>query len=90
MRLGDWSYSLYLGHFLVISALSRLWAPVSAPGTLWDNALAAIAMTAASMMLAWLAFTLFERPVIGAAARLRHRIFEAQAPEGGRIASRIW
>ena len=90
VRLGDWSYSLYLGHFLVISALSRLWAPVSAPGTLWDNALAAIVMAGASVMLAWLAFTFFERPFIGAAARLRNRIFAARAPEGGRIASRIW
>lgn len=90
VRLGDWSYSLYLGHFLVISALSRLWVPVSNPGSLIDNAAAAAVMVAASITIAWAAFRWFETPVIGAAATARARLFHLPQTGGPRIASRVW
>ena len=37
--LGDWSYSLYLTHILVLSVMGRIWSLCDQPG-LWDNFIA--------------------------------------------------
>ena len=72
VRLGDWSYSLYLGHFLVLLAIRRIWQMVNdkAPGTAEFNAqlglhtalFVVLGMTLAILVSA-ISYYLLERPV---------------------------
>jgi peptidoglycan/LPS O-acetylase OafA/YrhL len=90
VALGDWSYSLYLLHFLVLAALARLWADRFAGP--WDNIAVAIVGAVISIRLARLSFRAFERPVLAAGARLRTRLFPRPngEPAEPRVAARIW
>jgi exopolysaccharide production protein ExoZ len=75
IRLGDWSYSLYLSHILVLSAIARFfWTPLMTPGPL-DNLLAHLTMAAASIVFAGLAYRLFEAPVMAAGRWMRITAF---------------
>lgn len=76
VRLGDWSYALYLIHVPVFAALGRLAAPVSTEGMIDSLILlpaALIAAIAASVIL----HIGFERPVQKAAARVRRSLDRA-------------
>lgn len=92
VALGDWSYSLYLLHVLVIVGVYSLWADRMA-GWLDNWLLGAICM-AGSILTACLSFRYFERPSLVLAGRLRDRIAGPRtgaAPAGApRLASRIW
>ncbi|MCI4645217.1 MAG: acyltransferase [Hyphomonadaceae bacterium] len=91
--LGDWSYALYLNHFLTISLVRRI-LPVGAdylqawglpphladllrPGSagIWDNLILEILCAIASIIVAWLTYRLFERPLIGFFNGWRRRLF---------------
>jgi exopolysaccharide production protein ExoZ len=72
--IGDWSYSLYLSHLLVIAALAHLWMSFAQPG-IADNATMLAAMLIAPVVVAAVAYYLFERPGVKLAHRLRDRVF---------------
>lgn len=73
VRLGDWSYALYLVHVPVFAALGRLAAPVSNAGPLDSLVLLPAALVAAVAAAAILHIG-FERPVLKAAARVRRSL----------------
>jgi len=62
---GDASYSIYLSHILVISAVGRIWSAVGRPG-LWDNALAILLMAAAALGCGLASYRLIEQPLLRA------------------------
>lgn len=82
IHLGDWSYSLYLSHYLVLICLIRIgreakpYLPDSlvqifslgAPG-LWDNIAFTIAAVILSIITAGLSYYIIERPVLKIARR---------------------
>jgi peptidoglycan/LPS O-acetylase OafA/YrhL len=73
---GNISYTLYLSHILVLSAIGRLWRSVSpAPASLVDNAVVLPIMVLAVTGGGWLAYRLVERPALGLSHRLRDRWF---------------
>ena len=69
-HIGNWSYSLYLSHFLVIRSIKRIWLMANdqlpdslkwdAPGLL-DNFLYITLAIVASLMVAWISYHLIER-----------------------------
>lgn len=91
VRLGDWSYSLYLSHLLVLSALARLWAGLM-PGTGPAGNLGFILVAIiACIAVAWASYRWFELPVLNATRRLGSRLFTVPPRTGSpAMASRIW
>ena len=80
VRLGDWSYSLYLCHLLVISAVARLFYPqFGSPGIIDNLVFLGLAVSAAILISA-LSFYIFESPVQNASRRLRDRWFGRTTP----------
>lgn len=77
VALGDWSYSLYLCHLLVISALARLYFPSFGGAGPIDNLVFLIGSSAAAILVSGLAYTVFERPILGLTRRMRKRLFRA-------------
>ena len=77
VRLGDWSYSLYLGHLLAISAVAQVFFPLFGMAGPFDNLIFLIAAGAAAIVVAGLTFAWFERPSLTAARRLRNALFAA-------------
>ena len=63
--VGDASYSIYLSHILVISAVGRVWNSVRQPG-LWDNALAVVMMVAAAVGFGIASYRWIEQPMLRA------------------------
>jgi peptidoglycan/LPS O-acetylase OafA/YrhL len=91
VALGDWSYSLYLLHFILLAVLARLWADRF--GGAWDNLGFAVLGAALSILCAWLSFRWFERPALAAGNIIRARLFPRRGAAPGatpRLASRIW
>ncbi len=72
--LGDWSYSLYLSHLLVIAALAHLWMRFAQPG-LADNIAVIAAMIVTPILVAAIAYFGFEKPVVRAAHKARAKLF---------------
>ena len=77
VRIGDWSYSLYLSHILVLGVLIRIWPkladvmpaplkPLFTLGTVGviDNLMYAVVGLIACLMCAYFFYTVFERPLI--------------------------
>ena len=69
-RLGDWSYSLYLTHYIVLVTLRRIYRMmlpeelwVGAPG-IWDNVIFAILGLSFSVITASVFYRCFERPCL--------------------------
>ncbi|MEL8055583.1 MAG: acyltransferase [Pseudomonadota bacterium] len=63
VRLGDWSYALYLSHILVLSAAGRIWFSVLEPD--WNTRAGFIvASIAIAICASALAYYLYERPII--------------------------
>ncbi|WP_421785832.1 acyltransferase family protein [Hyphobacterium sp.] len=75
-RVGDWSYSLYLSHILVIAALAHAWMRFAAPGPL-DNIVMIIAMIMAPLFVAAAAYHLYERPTLQIGKAWGRRLFAA-------------
>ena len=75
VRLGDWSYSLYLCHLLVISAVARLFYPrFSDPGLL-DNLVFLGLSAGTAILVSALSYSLFERPIQTITRRTRDNWF---------------
>ncbi|MEO0785210.1 MAG: acyltransferase [Pseudomonadota bacterium] len=103
VRIGDWSYALYLSHIIVLVALARLFPILQArlglpewtaltEQSIWGAAAFSTLAITACLITAWLAYTLFERPVMALYGRLRRnwsgggRARLAPAP----LAARVW
>jgi peptidoglycan/LPS O-acetylase OafA/YrhL len=71
--LGDASYSLYLSHTLVVSALALAWSRVGASAPLF-NVLALLAMFAAAIGCGLLGYQLLERPLLAFCKRHRETV----------------
>ncbi len=63
LAVGDASYSIYLCHMLVLSAVARLWSPIRQVG-LWDNALAVFLMAVLSLALGFASYHWVELPLL--------------------------
>ncbi|MDG4554961.1 MAG: acyltransferase [Candidatus Competibacter sp.] len=75
--LGDISYTVYLSHVLVLSAIGRLWLTATpSPNGLLDNALACLAMLTAVVSYGWVGYRLIEYPLLQISHRLRARWFD--------------
>lgn len=86
VRLGDWSYSIYLGHLFVIGGLHLLFPllaeqpglaryfDLTQPGRMADGVYIT-AVLAGTLITGWLGYRLVERPSIQAAGWLRRRWF---------------
>ena len=75
VRIGDWSYSLYLCHLLVISAVARLFYPQFASAGIVDNLIFLVLAASAALLVSALAFYLFERPLLVASHKVRNKWF---------------
>jgi len=103
VRVGDWSYALYLSHIIVLVALARLfpiaqarlglpeWAALTGPGPLGALAFSALALIVC-LITAWLAYRLFERPVMALYGSLRSSWSRDGAARlsPAPVAARIW
>lgn len=65
VRIGDASYSIYLTHILILSALGRIWQVFAAQGML-DNVIVVTAMVAAAIAGGWWCFRFVEKPLLDA------------------------
>ncbi|MEL7283490.1 MAG: acyltransferase [Pseudomonadota bacterium] len=79
VHIGDWSYSLYLCHILVISAFARVFFPAFSAAGFVDNAAFLILSSGAALAVSWVSYTWFERPILGATRRVR-RSWSANSP----------
>jgi len=71
---GDISYTVYLSHVLVLSAIGRLWMAIGPVDGLADNLLASIVMITAVVLYGWIGYRLIERPMVDFSHRLRTRL----------------
>lgn len=71
VRLGDWSYSLYLCHLLVISAIARAFFSIFGQVGIVDNIVFLILSIVATIAISGLVYKLFERPVLKLSSKLR-------------------
>ncbi len=72
-RVGDWSYSLYLSHLLVIATLAHAWVRLQRPGVADNLAFIGVSLLAV-LTLAWLSYRFYERPLLRRAKRLIRRL----------------
>lgn len=73
--LGDWSYSLYLSHLIVIKLIMKLlWEPNLATGPV-DNIAVLILCFVASIVVGGLCYRFIEKPFVTLSKRVRKRIF---------------
>lgn len=63
--IGDASFSIYLSHILVVSAVGRIWSMIRQPG-LWDNVIAIAAMAAAALGCGLASYRWIEQPLLRA------------------------
>lgn len=75
VRLGDWSYSLYLCHLLVISAVARVYFASFGQAGIIDNVIFLLLSSAASIAVSGLVYTLFEHPVLRLSKSWRAALF---------------
>jgi exopolysaccharide production protein ExoZ len=70
LKLGDASYSTYLGHFLLLAAIGRLYASF-APHETWQNILFVITSFTAVNLVGLVSYRLIESPIINWTRSLR-------------------
>jgi peptidoglycan/LPS O-acetylase OafA/YrhL len=76
--IGDISYTMYLSHVLILSAIGRLWLAASpTPNRLLDNMLACLVMLVAVIGYGWIGYRLIERPILQSSHRMRERWFKS-------------
>ena len=73
-QIGDISYTVYLSHVLVLSAIGRLWVAIGPVNGLGDNVLACLAMITAVLLYGWIGYRLIEKPTLDLSRRLRTRL----------------
>lgn len=62
-KIGDASYSIYLSHILVLSAIGRLWPPTLLPAPI-DHAAMLTVMLLATLGVGWLSYRWVEVPIL--------------------------
>jgi peptidoglycan/LPS O-acetylase OafA/YrhL len=73
---GDASYTIYLSHVLVLSAIGRMWKMTNPlPHQALDNILATLVMFIAVLAYSWVGYRVVELPVLNLSHRLRKRWF---------------
>jgi peptidoglycan/LPS O-acetylase OafA/YrhL len=94
VRLGDWSYALYLSHMLVFAGLARILPSSLAPGQpgILDNAGFIVVALALAIIVSGLSFHLFETPLMRVFGRLRSRLFSSDAHKlkPRPVRARVW
>ncbi len=75
--IGDMSYTVYLSHVLVLSAIGKLWTMANPPqDSLIDNMFVCLTMLAAAICYGWIGYRLIEKPILRISHRLRTRWYE--------------
>ncbi|XBQ16373.1 MAG: acyltransferase [Oceanicaulis sp.] len=92
IRLGDWSYALYLIHLPLVAALARVWAAVLPEGGVVGSVGYLVTGAAISIAAAGLMHRLFEQPVLRLTRKAGDRLFPAARPvaQTPREATKIW
>lgn len=75
VTIGDWSYSLYLCHILVITAFARLFFPTFGAAGPFDNLAFILLAGGAALITSGLTYRFFEQPIVQGSRRLRQRLF---------------
>lgn len=76
VKIGDWSYSLYLTHMLTINAAGLVWKKFAQPGLI-DNAIAIPLILVICVIVSWLSYTIVERPSMKLSRKYIDRFFES-------------
>lgn len=74
VRLGDWSYALYLTHILSLSLVGKIWASFAWEGYA-DNILMLVVSAGFAIIVAGLTWTFLEKPILNISKGLRQRLF---------------
>lgn len=74
VKIGDWSYSLYLTHVLTLSLLGRIWSYFDHP-SIWDNMLILPLMVILTVILAGSLHHLIEAPFMKTAKYIQKKLF---------------
>lgn len=74
VRIGDYSYALYLIHVPVFAAIGRLMARFSNPNSLFDNLLFCAISLIVAIIASAILHLLFERPIM----KMAHRLMPAR------------
>ncbi len=77
VRLGDWSYSLYLCHLLVISAIGRVFFAYFGQSGIVDNIIFLLISVVATVIISAVVYQMFERRVLSVSKRARSAWFDA-------------
>lgn len=83
VTIGDWSYSLYLSHILVITAIARVFFPIFDTAGPIDNLTFLILASAAAIAVSGLTYNFFEKPIVTRARKARQRLFSPAAETSG-------
>ena len=85
VQLGDWSYSLYLCHLLVISAIARVFFAYFGQAGMIDNIIFVLVSVVATVIISGLVYQVFERRILSISKRARSAWFDgpdkAQSPK---------
>src|SRR5215510_914607 len=81
---GDISYTVYLSHVLVLSAIGRIWLAIGSASGPADNVLAFVILITAIMVYGWIAYRLIEKPMVDLSHRLRARLIGSAGAVGFR------
>lgn len=80
--IGDISYTVYLSHILILSAIGRVWMMVNpAQNSLVDNMIVCLIMLASVVSYGCIGYRLVEQPILRISHRLRIRWFENRLAE---------
>ena len=75
VRIGDWSYALYLGHLLVISTVARVYFPIFGQSGWIDNLGFVVLASIISLLMAGFTYQVFERPLLKLSRNARAKLF---------------
>ena len=84
VEIGDWSYSLYLGHFLLLNAFALLYFPLMGREGPADNIGFLILGPIVTIIFAGATYKLFEQPLLNRARALRKHLFVDRAAASDR------
>lgn len=81
VAIGDWSYSLYLSHILVLLGGVWMWNRVVPDMGPLDNVVMIAGGMAACLLLAALSYRFFEKPVLNLTHHWRDKLFPSTGPK---------
>jgi exopolysaccharide production protein ExoZ len=85
LKLGDWSYAIYLGHIIIVCALYRL-APYYLSIREITGVTRVVLMFSLTVVLAYLSFKFIETPFNNLGKKIQKFIFTPQNNEVSRVA----